>query len=373
MTLDAKEVDAILKGCTNVLPGHGPRKTIAESLREIAEWLDGDEFPDAYGTGDYLQAFEAEVAEMFGKQAAVFMPSGTMAQQIALRVWCDRSGRPTVAMHPTAHLEFAEHLGYQYLHGLKRLQFGGPEFLSHRMLTVDDFKGLGGTPGAALIELPYRPLGGQLPPWEDLEATRAWATEQGVPLHLDGARIWQCRGFYGKTFAEIGALFDSVYVSFYKELGALCGAMLLGPEDFIKGAKVWQRRHGGNLYTQAPFVASARMGMTQTLPKLEEWVLKAREVAGILASFDRIRVNPDPVQVNFFQLYIEGDREKLLDRHHELAAETGTFLFRNLNDSGFPGFATTEMHMFGNAMNFDLDRLVALYRPVARSVNTDRL
>lgn len=357
MTLSPAEAADLLKRCTNVLPGHGPSQSIAESLRQVAEWLDGDEQPDVYGTGEYLQSFEAEVAAMFGKPAAVFMPSGTMAQQIALRVWCDRSGRSTVAMHPTAHLEFAEHLGYQYLHGLRRLQFGGPEMLGNRILTVEDFKALGGTPGAALLELPYRPLGGQLPPWEDLEATREWATERGVPLHLDGARIWQCRGYYGKTYAEIGALFDSVYVSFYKELGALCGAMLIGPEDFIQEAKVWQRRHGGNLYTQAPFVASARMGMVNTLPKLDDWILKAREIAGVLTSFDRIRVNPNPVQVNFFQLYIEGDREALVARHHDLAAETGTFLFRNLNDSALPGFATTEMHMFGNAMAFDVAKL----------------
>lgn len=352
-----RDIDALMRACTNVLPGHGPRRTIAQSLRDIADWLGGDEYGDVYGVGAYLQAFEEEVAAMFGKPAAVFMPSGTMAQQIALRTWCDRSGRATVAMHPTAHLETAEHLGYQHLHGLKRIQFGGPEMLGHRMLTVEDFRGLGSKPGAALLELPYRPLGGQLPPWEDLVATSAWAREQGVALHLDGARIWQCRGYYGKTFAEIGELFESVYVSFYKELGAVCGAMLLGPEDFIAEARVWQRRHGGNLFTQAPFVASARKGLAETLPLLDDWVARAREIAGILTGFTRVRVNPDPVQVNFFQVYFEGDRQALVGRHHELAEETGTFLFRDLRDATLPGFATTELHMFGNAMRFDLAKL----------------
>ena len=97
--------------------------------------------------------------------------------------------------------------------------------------------------------------------------------------------------------------------------------------------------------------------MTSVLPQIEEWVARAREVAGVFTSFDRVRVNPDPVQVNFFQVYIDGDREKLVERHHEIAAETGTFLFRNLQDSALPGFATTEMHMFENAMNFDLAKL----------------
>lgn len=102
----------VLANCTNILPGHGKRRTVADMLREIADSLEGTEFADVYGNGDYLQAFEEEVAEMFGKEAAVFMPSGTMAQQIALRLWCERSGNFTLAMHPTSHLEFAEQLGY---------------------------------------------------------------------------------------------------------------------------------------------------------------------------------------------------------------------------------------------------------------------
>jgi threonine aldolase len=351
-----RDVFALMKACTNVLPGHGPRQTTAEMLREVADWL-GDEQPDIYGKGDYLQSFEAQVAEMFGKPGAVFMPSGTMAQQIALRIWCDRNGRDTVAMHPTAHLEFAEHLGYQFLHGLRRLQFAGPEFLRNRILTVEDFRGLGGTPGAALLELPYRELGGQLPPWEDLVATREWATAHGVPLHLDGARIWQCRGYYGKSFAEIGDLFDTVYVSFYKELGAMAGAMLLGPEDVMAEARVWQRRHGGNLFTLAPFVASARMGLETRLPQLEDWVARAREVAAVFTSCPGVRINPDPVQVNFFQVYFEGSRTELVERHHGLAEETGTFLFRDLAEAAIPGFAMTEIHIFENGMRFDLGKL----------------
>jgi hypothetical protein len=73
------------------------------------------------------------------------------------------------------------------------------------------------------------------------------------------------------------------------------------------------------------------------------------------------------VQVNFFQAYFEGSRESLVERHHRLAEETGTFLFRDLRDSGLPGFATTELHMFENAMRFDLSQLAPfLHRLLAR-------
>jgi threonine aldolase len=351
-------VQKLFEDCQNRFPGHGPVMSVVATLREIADSLDGSEMPDIYGAGDYIEAFEAEVAALFGKSAAVFMPSGTMAQQIALRIWCDQSHNLTVAMHPTSHLEFAEHLGYQFLHNIRRLQFGGPEFLRDRLLTTEDFRQLGSRPGAVILELPARPLGGQLPPWEDLVATCDWARKQGIPIHLDGARIWQCQHFYQKSLAEIGALFDSIYVSFYKDLGGLAGCMLLGSKTFVQESRVWQRRYGGNLFNQAANVASARLGLQQRLPQMSAWVLRAQEIAERLSSFEQVIINPACPQVNFFQLFIKGDPVVLAKRHHELAATTGTYLFHRLAPAAIPGFATTEMHIWENAAGCDLDCLV---------------
>ena len=157
----------IFAKCQNRLPaGHGVPQTLAQQLREVADSLDGSEKADVYGSGDHLNAFETELATLFGKPAAVFMPSGTMAQQIVLRVFCDKTRNYTVAMHPTSHLEIAEQLGYQYLHNIKRLPFGGPEGVGNRALNVEDFRALGSTPGCIILELPVRPLGGILPSWE---------------------------------------------------------------------------------------------------------------------------------------------------------------------------------------------------------------
>ncbi len=272
------KADELYASCNNVLPGHGPNRKMKDVFQELADGLDGTEALDRYGSGETLSAFEAEVAEMFGKPAAVFLPSGTMAQQIALRIWCERSNNFTVAMHPTAHLEFAEQFSYQFMHGLHRLQFGSPETLENRMLTLKDFQSLGKKPGTILLELPYRPLGGQLPEWDELRAIHTWAQENEIPFHLDGARIWQCKPFYKKEYSQIGDLFDSLYVSFYKDLGGLTGSMLLGSEDFIQEAKLWQVRYGGRLFTQAPFVVSDRLGMRRVLPQIESWVERAREL-----------------------------------------------------------------------------------------------
>jgi threonine aldolase len=350
-------IEEILAQCTNVLPGHGPRRSMKEMFQGLADALTGDEYLDHYGSGSYIAEFEDELAKMFGQETAVFLPSGTMAQQIALRIWCQQRHNFTVAMHPTAHLEWAEHSGYQFLHHIQRLQFGAPEFLRQRILEAQDFDELGQEPGVILLELPYRPLGGRLPSWDELTAVSQWAHQRHIPLHLDGARIWSCRPFYQKTFSEIAALFDSIYISFYKDLGGLSGAMLLGSQSFIKEARVWQVRYGGRLITHGPALVSARMGLQRTLPQIDQWVEKARAVAEILNGYDRISTHPNPAHTNIFQLFIQGDPEELIDRHMRLATETGTFLFSNLRASPVPGIAQTELHCWENALAFDIDML----------------
>ena len=96
-----------------------------------------------------------------------------------------------------------------------------------------------------------------LPAWDDLVATCEAARARGAALHLDGARLWQCAGFYKKTLAEIAGLFDTVYVSFYKDLRAPAGCALAGPRDVIDEARIWQVRHGGRLFNAYPYLLAA--------------------------------------------------------------------------------------------------------------------
>ena len=346
-----------LDASDNILPSHGRTMNLKGALLEICDELDGTEELDGYGHSEALSAFETEIAEMFGKEAAVFMPSGTMAQNTALRMWCEKRSNFTVAMHPTAHPEFAEHAGYLFLHNIRRLQFGVPESVGDRLLNIKDFEGLGQEPGVVLLELPNRPLGCQLRPWDDLIAIREWTQQRGIPLHLDGARIWQCRPFYQKSYAEIAALFDSVYVSFYKDIGTLCGSMLLGSAPFIQEARIWQRRQGGNLFTQGPFWASAMIGVKRVLPQIDGWVEIAQEAASILSEFDPISIVPNTPHVNMFRMYVRGNREALVDRHNELATKMGTFVFKGLRPTVVPDTHVAEMHIWRNATDFDMSRL----------------
>ena len=234
--------EAIRRACTRSLMHHGLRSP-RQVLTELAELADPDLTSDIYGQGGPITPFEQEIAALLGKEAAVFLPSGTMAQQIAMRVWADRRGARGVAMHPRNHLDSFEKYAYQHLHGLHGVQIGDPD----RLLTLADLQTAVTPLAGLLLEIPQREIGGQLSSWDDLVAMTGWARERGIPVHMDGARLWDAAPFYDRPHAEIAALFDTVYVSFYKALGGIAGAALAGPADVIAEARVWEKRHGGTL------------------------------------------------------------------------------------------------------------------------------
>ena len=147
---------------------------------------------------------------------------------------------------------------------------------------------------ALLIELPQREIGGQLPAWDDLVAQVEWAHDHGAAVHMDGARLWECGPFYDRPLAEIAALFDTVYVSFYKGLGGTAGGMLLGDEDVIAEAREWRHRHGGTLFNMWPYAASELAGLRLRLPRMPEYVEHARGDRGGALSDRRHRGGPRP-------------------------------------------------------------------------------
>ena len=178
-------------------------------------------------------------------------------------------------------------------------------------MTLNDLKSVAEPLAALLLKLPQREIGGQLPTWEELTALVGWARERGVPTHLDGARLWEGQPFYGREYAEIAALFDTVYVSFYKVLNGIAGAILAGPADVIAEARVWQRRHGGNLVHLYPYVLSAQKGLDQHLDRMNAYWSRAKEIAAALTVFPQIEIVPDPPQTNMMHLFLQGERDRL--------------------------------------------------------------
>jgi threonine aldolase len=299
-----------------------PVRSMAQTLQQLAHRAEALGEPDYYGRGDLIEAFESRLARQFGKPAALFLPSGTLAQPLALRIHCDTRSNPRVALHPTSHLVLHEEDGYQTLWGLHGELVGRAE----KPIDLEDVTELPSIPAALLLELPMREIGGQLPTWESLQALAKWAREHDVALHIDGARLWQCGPFYQTDLANIAALADSLYLSFYKDVGGMAGAVLLGNADFIAQARVWARRAGGNLFTLYPFLLAAEQGMEDNLSSIEPAVAYSRELGVALNSLPGVRVNPDPPQVAMFHLHIEGASDALVDKICHYAEQTGTLV-----------------------------------------------
>lgn len=354
---DDARIQAAIAGADRWLNGWHSRPRTRERLAELAEASGADERPDTYGSGERIERLEGRIASMLGKEAAVFMPSGTMAQQIALRIWCERRGPRTVAFHPTCHLQIHEQMGYSVLHGLRARLVGDPNGL----ITLADLEGIHEPLAALLLELPQREIGGRLPEWDALVAQTSWARERGIAVHMDGARLWQTGPFYEREHAEIAALFDSVYVSFYKDLGALAGAALAGDSELIAEARVWQRRHGGNLVTSHPFVVSAELGLDTRLQRIPGFVEHARALAAALAAVDGVEIVPDPPQTPMFHVLLRGDADRLADAALTIAERDRVFLFGELRPTTSPSVHRHEVTVGDATLALQPDELASLY------------
>jgi threonine aldolase len=328
-------------------------------LNELIAAAPPDLQSDIYGQGKLIEDFEKQIAELLGKEAAVFMPSGSMAQPIALRIWSDRKHSPHVAFHSTCHLELHEQKGYQLLHGLHGVLVGSPS----RLITLADLNRISEPLAALLIELPQREIGGQLPEWNDLVAMTDWARERSVALHMDGARLWECQPFYQRAYHEIAALFDTVYVSFYKILGGIAGAILAGPTDIIAEARIWQRRQGGNLVRLFPYVLAAKIGLEQHLTRMTAYRDKAVEIAHALAALPQIDVVPNPPQVNMLHVFLRGPKDRLEAAALEIAQAQKVWLFNQpLIPTQIPDLNKFELTAADATLDLDTNEIAALFR-----------
>jgi threonine aldolase len=294
------EIAARRASCTDTIAGNGLDRP-ADLLATIGDDVD----PDRYGEGGVVAQLEREVAELLGKPASVFLPSGTMAQAATLRVHADRRGPRTVVWHPMAHPARHEDEAYSRIHGLVGRVVGE----ATRLLTLDDLRTVAEPYAALLLELPQRDLGGQLPPFDDLAAQVAFARERGAAIHLDGARLWEASAGYGRTPAEIAALFDTVYVSFYKGVGALPGCCVAGAEADVAQVKEWRKRLGGTLFGLWPGAASARRMLPAALAEMPARMEHALAIAEALAEAPGIRVVPSPPQTPMMHLRLSTSGE----------------------------------------------------------------
>jgi threonine aldolase len=340
--------------CTRFLNMHGSRPP-SVVLAEVQEVL-GDVEADRYGEGGVVTELEGEVAALLGKPAAVLMPSGTMAQQIALRIHAEHTGRRTVLWHPACHLALWEDQAAERLHGLHPRPVGDPR----RLITLADLEEVAEYAAALLIELPQRVIGGQLPEWGDLVAQTELARSHGTATHLDGARLLESLPYYGRPAAEVAGLFDSVYLSLYKGLGGISGCLLAGDEQLVAEAREWRHRHGGTLFELWPYAAAGLAGLRLRAPRMPAYVAHAQGIAAELATVDGVLLVPDPPVTPMMHVYLRGDADRLDAAIRRIAVERGLWTWPKTFTTELPGWQVVELSVGDATLAFTPSEVRAL-------------
>jgi len=195
-----------------------------------------------------------------------------------------------------------------------------------------------------ILELPHREAGGKLTPWDEVEEISRVCKERGIHYHCDGARIFEASAGYGHKLEETARPFASVYVSFYKGLGGISGAMLLGDAELCAEARVWLRRLGGNLYSVLPYAVSCwdgfrnncigegrspgdESGISYSASVFENRRKNLARVVGLLSSdadiSSIVQFDPSVPEVNIVHGYLRVSYDKCIAALERVKQSTG--------------------------------------------------
>jgi threonine aldolase len=274
--------------------------------------------PDRYGAGGAVEALEKRFCEVTGKEAALFMPTGTMANQLALKVLS--GDRTKVFVQETSHVYRDEADAAQAVHGkrLVPLAQGETYFTADDLKKAIDYYHTGEVfrsgMGAVSVENPVRRTGGRYVPLEEIKKIAAFCKEAGLPLHLDGARIYFASAWEGVSIKEYSAYFDTVYISLYKYLGAAAGAVLCGPKEVMDKMGHLMKIYGGSMYRNWTNAAMALHTMEGLEGRLTEARKRATQLFAALNATGQIKIEPYKEGTNIYpaQLTKGADGTKLV-------------------------------------------------------------
>ena len=258
----------------------------------------GDE---QHGDDPTVHALCDRMAALLGKEAAVFLPSGTMCNEIAILTHCRRGDE--VIAHETAHIVAAEGGAPGALAGVSVLGLPGPR----GQFDLDTLRGAfrerrRNAPPQTLLEVEQTANlgGGTVWPLDRLAAVAAAAREQGLATHMDGARLLNAVVASGVNAAEMAAGYDSVWLDFTKGLGAPLGAVLCGSADFIDRAWAWKQRLGGALRQAGMCAAACLHALEHHVDRLAEDHANAAALARAFGQIEGITVEPPQTNLVFF-------------------------------------------------------------------------
>ncbi|MDP3175570.1 MAG: GntG family PLP-dependent aldolase [Phenylobacterium sp.] len=272
-----------------------------EMRRVMADAEVGD---DVYGDDPTVKALEAAVADILGKEDAVYMPSGTMTNQVAVRTHTQPGD--AVLFDQAAHVYVLENGGVAAFSGVLPRPLPGVRGI----FTPADIDAVIGVPHRffpTTVTAPARLLclenthnngGGAIWPLEAVEAATAAGRRHGLATHLDGARLWHATAATGVSEADYARSFDTVSVCMSKALGAPMGSCLVGPADFVSRARRFKQMFGGGFRQAGLVAAGALHALEHHRPRLGETHGLAARFAQGLAQIDGIEIDPASVQSN---------------------------------------------------------------------------
>ena len=278
-------------------------KPTPEMRRAMAEAEVGD---DVYGEDPTVNRLEARAAEVFCREAALFVPSGTMGNQIAIKCFTHHGNE--VICEEAGHIYNYEMAAMSALSGcIARVIRGQDGVLTWAMIEPQIRPKIYYRAQTGLISLEntHNMAGGTVYPQEIADEVCGKAHERGLPVHLDGARIFNAAVAQGKSVRELSSKFDSVMFCLSKGLGAPVGSMLVGSREFIEKARVYRKMFGGGM-RQAGVLAAAGLIALEKMPqRLVKDHQNARRLAEGLASIRGIRIDAAKVVTNIVILDVK--------------------------------------------------------------------
>jgi threonine aldolase len=263
---------------------------------------------DQFGEDPTVNQLQERVAALLGKEAALWVPSGTMANQVALRVLTRPGDTVLVSRH--SHAVWSEMGGGGANAGVQFTEIGsGGVFTAGDLLAARVPAGHVITPATTLVEIEntHNRAGGVVFPQDEAVRVCAAAREHGMASYLDGARLWNAEVASGVPAATLAAPFDLVSVAFSKGLGAPGGSMLAGPRDLIAQALRHRRIFGGAMRQVGIFAAAAAFALDHHGGQLATDHANATALAGRLASSPRILLDLATVQTNIVMFRLADD------------------------------------------------------------------
>lgn len=281
---------------------------------------------DRYGTGGAVAALEKQFEQITGKEKAIFMPSGTMANQLAIAAL---SGDNTkVFVQDTSHVYRDEADAAQSVFNKRLMPLAKDktwftaEELKQAVETLKDQEVFSSGIGAISIENPVRRTDGRMIPIDEIRKISEYCRSNNIRMHLDGARIYMASAWSGTSIKEYASYFDTIYISLYKYLGASAGAVLCGEKTVIEKMPHLIKIHGGSMYGNWTNAAMALQRLNGFEDRMKETVKRSAELFAMLNQDNDLKVIPLDNGTNIFTLElgkkIDGKkfRDKLRDSYN---------------------------------------------------------